>query len=501
MTPRERSLVLAAAGLGLAAAALLGSLRLVEARRTRADAAAAARGLPPAGGAGHVAARRGGRGDARRHASRRRRSWSAGSRRRRRRRLPAGRASSGSSRAPCGASATAPARCARSRPRWNSRGVTLRQVFTFLHAAGAGRPRRCGWRRSACPRPSPDDTGDKWAVREHADVPRAGERRGIRRGRGVMRGAQAERPAPEGRQHVAHGGEPWDRTESETQQPRRGDRMSPARARGPSHAKCPAPHGAESLARAASPTARAPWATFCRPSGAELDCREREGRPPMHRTTTVIAFLTFALLASSSGCAKNKGAESAAGYETVNPDPRRDTAAADRHNAEAVRHMERGEHDRAEASLKSALAADVMHGPAHNNLGQGLLPPGQAVPRRVGVPVRGEADARRAGAAEQPGAGVRVGRQAGRRGRGATKRRCGCSRTTRSSSATWRGARAAGRPGAGGARVARAARAAGDAPGVVRLGPPAARRDDVTAGGVSRPQPILTPRKYLRLFL
>ena len=90
----------------------------------------------------------------------------------------------------------------------------------------------------------------------------------------------------------------------------------------------------------------------------------------MHPTTTVIAFLTFALLASSVGCAKNKGAESAAGYETVNPDPRRDTAAADKHNADAMRHMERGEHDRAEASLKSALAADVMHGPAHNNLGK-----------------------------------------------------------------------------------------------------------------------------------
>jgi Flp pilus assembly protein TadD len=90
----------------------------------------------------------------------------------------------------------------------------------------------------------------------------------------------------------------------------------------------------------------------------------------MHRTITLIVFLTFALLASSAGCAKNKGAESSAGYETVNPDPRRDTVAADRHNAEAVEHMGRGKHDRAEASLKSALAADVMHGPAHNNLGK-----------------------------------------------------------------------------------------------------------------------------------
>jgi Flp pilus assembly protein TadD len=70
------------------------------------------------------------------------------------------------------------------------------------------------------------------------------------------------------------------------------------------------------------------------------------------------------------GCASGPRRNAASEYETVARDPRRDSDAAERHNASAVEHMDRGDHAGAEAELKSALAADVMYGPAHNNLGK-----------------------------------------------------------------------------------------------------------------------------------
>jgi len=56
-------------------------------------------------------------------------------------------------------------------------------------------------------------------------------------------------------------------------------------------------------------------------------------------------------------------------YETIKADPNRDTAAARRHNAEAVGLMKNKDYAEAEDELKSALAADLFFGPAHNNLG------------------------------------------------------------------------------------------------------------------------------------
>jgi Flp pilus assembly protein TadD len=83
--------------------------------------------------------------------------------------------------------------------------------------------------------------------------------------------------------------------------------------------------------------------------------------------STATAIISCVLL--TGGCAgASEGDKS--GYETVASDPRRDEPAADGLNAEGVALMERNDFAGAEAKLKSALEADVMHGPAHNNLGK-----------------------------------------------------------------------------------------------------------------------------------
>ena len=83
------------------------------------------------------------------------------------------------------------------------------------------------------------------------------------------------------------------------------------------------------------------------------------------------ASATFAV--AGFGCASQKkpaAAEKAGTYETVGADERGDTAKAERHNATAVEMLGRGDLAGAETELKSALAADVMYGPGHNNLGK-----------------------------------------------------------------------------------------------------------------------------------
>ena len=72
----------------------------------------------------------------------------------------------------------------------------------------------------------------------------------------------------------------------------------------------------------------------------------------------------------AGGCASSPAREAGAEYETISSDPRRDADAAARHNADAMRRMADGDYAGAEVALKSALAADVMHGAAHNNLGK-----------------------------------------------------------------------------------------------------------------------------------
>jgi Flp pilus assembly protein TadD len=87
------------------------------------------------------------------------------------------------------------------------------------------------------------------------------------------------------------------------------------------------------------------------------------------RSRMIAMFALLMSLPLDWGCTAATRKEKAA-YETVSRDPRRDLDAAERHNAEALRQIEQGDYMKAEAGLKSALAADVMYGPAHNNLGK-----------------------------------------------------------------------------------------------------------------------------------
>ena len=80
--------------------------------------------------------------------------------------------------------------------------------------------------------------------------------------------------------------------------------------------------------------------------------------------------LTFCLtLTLVSGCAHSDN-KNASAYETVGKEPRRDADVARSENARAVALLESGDQVGAEVALKSALSADVMCGPAHNNLGK-----------------------------------------------------------------------------------------------------------------------------------
>jgi len=56
-------------------------------------------------------------------------------------------------------------------------------------------------------------------------------------------------------------------------------------------------------------------------------------------------------------------------YATVNAEPRRDTDVARRHDARGLKLLAEGDLEQAEKAFKAALEADVMFGPAHNNLG------------------------------------------------------------------------------------------------------------------------------------
>ena len=80
------------------------------------------------------------------------------------------------------------------------------------------------------------------------------------------------------------------------------------------------------------------------------------------------AALTCALLLA--GCSAPAARPADGRYETVAAAPNRNADLARQENARAVALMDKGDHAAAEAALKAALAADVMCGPAHNNLGK-----------------------------------------------------------------------------------------------------------------------------------
>ena len=87
----------------------------------------------------------------------------------------------------------------------------------------------------------------------------------------------------------------------------------------------------------------------------------------MIKRVTLFVVLLACLAVMAGGCAR-----------PATPDADRTRAAgvlpdrelADRENAEAVDLLRAGKFDEAERVLKSALDADVTHGPSHNNLGK-----------------------------------------------------------------------------------------------------------------------------------
>jgi Tfp pilus assembly protein PilF len=82
-----------------------------------------------------------------------------------------------------------------------------------------------------------------------------------------------------------------------------------------------------------------------------------------------ISFAAVLLcLAVPLGCASAK--KNPDSYETIGKDPSHDVELARRENARAVALLDKGDYDGAEPALKAALAADIMCGPAHNNLGK-----------------------------------------------------------------------------------------------------------------------------------
>ncbi len=82
-------------------------------------------------------------------------------------------------------------------------------------------------------------------------------------------------------------------------------------------------------------------------------------------TTLVLVFATALL----TGC-NSRSRSARPDYETISDPINRNTELALRENARAMALYEEGKLDEAEASLRSALKADVMFGPAHNNLGK-----------------------------------------------------------------------------------------------------------------------------------
>ncbi len=82
----------------------------------------------------------------------------------------------------------------------------------------------------------------------------------------------------------------------------------------------------------------------------------------------VCIFLSTTVLCSL-GCQSPDGS-GGAGYETVAGDAFRDTEAARLHNTLGLEAIDENDFDMAEQAFKQALEADVMFGPAHNNLGK-----------------------------------------------------------------------------------------------------------------------------------
>ena len=82
------------------------------------------------------------------------------------------------------------------------------------------------------------------------------------------------------------------------------------------------------------------------------------------------ASIAVSALFLFAGCGATASRSASKQYETVTPAPNRNADLARQENARAVALMDKGDHAGAESALKAALAADLMCGPAHNNLGK-----------------------------------------------------------------------------------------------------------------------------------
>src|SRR3954447_19477678 len=88
------------------------------------------------------------------------------------------------------------------------------------------------------------------------------------------------------------------------------------------------------------------------------------------RTTATVACVFVGVFIAGCAAPSSRAPAKPAGYQTAAADPLRDTDMARAEHARAAGLMEKGDYDAAEAALKAALTADVMFGPAHNNLGK-----------------------------------------------------------------------------------------------------------------------------------
>lgn len=79
--------------------------------------------------------------------------------------------------------------------------------------------------------------------------------------------------------------------------------------------------------------------------------------------------ITLVALLVPSGCGTPRQ-DGRNDYRTVGRDLRRDTERAQAENRRALDYIGKGNYEQAEKALKAALSADIMHGPAHNNLGK-----------------------------------------------------------------------------------------------------------------------------------
>jgi Tfp pilus assembly protein PilF len=87
------------------------------------------------------------------------------------------------------------------------------------------------------------------------------------------------------------------------------------------------------------------------------------------KPTRLAHTLLLIALAATAGCQSESTATPDGDYISIASDPTRDTETARKRTAEGTKLLQAGKYDLAEAELKAALAADLFHGPAHNNLG------------------------------------------------------------------------------------------------------------------------------------